>query len=176
MRGLKRVLRTGICILMGALAAPILGSIAMLPLSQPAEAKNWFQSKIGDGWKHGKWIPGLPGIHPKTPEELWPQCIGSPQDCRPKKGEAKTPPAQQTVIAQAGGKYIAQFRVQCAKSTDVGNNHGDVTIPYTSEVSVEDARQKALNEFNSGTDLCQKYSQTPSTDMHMIRSSGGFVG
>lgn len=218
MRRWKRILKVGMCVLIGALAIPILGPISMLPLSHPAhaqnltveldpevrifrgglddeevearvftdstdvkahivQAKNMFQ-KIGDGWKHGKWIPGLPDIkiNPKTPEELWPQCIGSPQECRTPKGEAKAKqPPIQVATAPAGAKFVAHFRCQCSKSTDVGDNHGDVTIPYSSDISVQDAQQKAWNEYKSGIDLCQKYHQMPSSDTRMVQGSGGFV-
>lgn len=135
-------------------------------------------SKIGDGWKKGKWIPGIPDakINPKTPEELWPQCIGAPQECRTPKGEAKAKQAPiQTATAQVGAKYVVHFRCQCAQSTDVGDNHGDVTIPYSSDISVQDAQQKAWNEYHSGIDLCQKYHQMPSSDTRMVQGSAGFV-
>jgi hypothetical protein len=111
-----------------------------------AHAGEGFFEKIGDGWRTGKWVPGLPDIKPKTWQEVvFPICWGSPQDCRG-EAEGKAGPGHPPL-------YSATFRVDCVDAAN-GRDRGDSTITYTSSKSIDDARQQATNAYSS-SDLCQ---------------------
>jgi hypothetical protein len=72
-------------LLLSTLAASALATT--MPVTQVAQAGEGFFEKIGDGWRKGKWVPGLPDVKPQTWQEVvFPICWGSPQDCR---GEAE---------------------------------------------------------------------------------------
>ena len=118
----------------------------LIPDVQTAHAGEGFFQKIGDGWRKGKWIPGLPDIKPQTWQEfVFPICWGSPQDCRD-DADKKVGPGHPPL-------YSVTFRVDCVDA-DNGWDRGDSTTTFTSSKSIDDAKQAALNAYNS-SDLCQ---------------------
>jgi hypothetical protein len=69
--------------LIAVIAIAIGLSIASISAQTTASAGEGFFDKIGDGWKQGKWIPGIPDVKPQTLQEvIFPVCWGHPQDCR----------------------------------------------------------------------------------------------
>lgn len=121
-------------------------SVAFPPVAQAGEG---FFEKIGDGWRQGKWVPGVPDIKPQTWQEVvFPICWGSPQDCRGEAEKTESRPGQPSPPL-----YAATFRVDCIDK-DNGRDRGDSTSTFTSRASLDEARQAALNAYNS-SDLCQ---------------------
>ena len=134
-------------VLSGAVAAFVaFNGVSVTPVAHAGEG---FFEKIGDGWRKGKWIPGLPDVKPQTWQEVvFPICWGSPQDCRGEAEKTVSKPGQRPPLL-----YSATFRVDCI-DRDNQRDRGDSTITYTSGKSLEDARQAALNAYHS-SDLCQ---------------------
>lgn len=80
-------------VLSGALAAYVAFSGASF--APTAHAGEGFFEKIGDGWRNGKWVPGLPDVKPQTWQEVvFPICWGSPQDCRGEAEKTASRPGQ----------------------------------------------------------------------------------
>jgi hypothetical protein len=50
--------------LIAVIAIAIGLSIASISAQTTASAGEGFFDKIGDGWKQGKWIPGIPDVKP----------------------------------------------------------------------------------------------------------------
>jgi hypothetical protein len=145
----EAMMRTAIyCVLLSTLAGSAL--VVAMPVTQVAQAGEGFFQKIGDGWRKGKWVPGLPDVKPQTWQEVvFPICWGSPQDCR---GEAeKTAAGKGRPLSSP--LYSVTFRVDCIDKDD-GRDRGDSTTTFSSAKSADDARQAALNAYNS-SDLCQ---------------------
>jgi hypothetical protein len=127
-------------------AAACAVAAASIPAIHVAHGGEGFFEKIGDGWRKGKWVRGLPDIKPKTWQEVvFPICWGSPQDCR---GEA-----DKTAGQGHPPLYSVTFRVDCIDA-DNGRDRGDSTTTFTSSKSIDDAKQQALDAYNS-SDLCQ---------------------
>jgi hypothetical protein len=132
-----------------ALLLVALSMLGSTPLTHGARAGEGFFQKIGDGWRKGKWVPGLPDVKPQTWQEVvFPICWGSPQDCR---GEAQQTASKQGVPPPP--LYSVTFRVDCIDA-DNGRDRGDSTTTFTSSKSEDDARQAAVNAYKS-SDLCQ---------------------
>jgi len=140
--------------------------LASVPLAlNDAHAQSVFQ-KIGDGWRHGKWIPGLPDVKPKTWQEVvFPICWGSPQDCRG-ESEAKARPSHPPL-------FSATFRVDCIDAHN-GRDRGDSSITYTSSKSIDDAKKLALDAYNT-SDLCQIDPNYQDPSRIMKQGSGRFI-
>jgi hypothetical protein len=152
-------------ILLSAAATCAVAAVT-IPATHVAQAGEGFFQKIGDGWRKGKWVPGVPDVKPQTWQEVvFPICWGSPQDCRgeaDKKAGQGHPPL-----------YSVTFRVDCF-DTENGRDRGDSTTTFTSSKSVDDAKQKALDAYNS-SDLCQIDPNYRDASRIMRRGSGRFV-
>ena len=62
--------------LIAVIAIAIGLSIASMSAQTTANAGEGFFDKIGDGWKQGKWIPGIPDVKPQTLQEvIFPVCV-----------------------------------------------------------------------------------------------------
>jgi hypothetical protein len=97
--------------------------------------------KIGDGWRKGKWLPGIPSVRPQTWQEVvFPICWGNPQNCRG-ASQARTANRQ-------GPLYAVVFIVDCYDRR-LQRVTGDVVGTYYSTISTDDARQKAWNTYNT---------------------------
>ena len=53
-----------------AIAIGLVSAIVCFNASTALQAGEGFFQKIGDGWKHGKWIRGMPDIKPQTWQEV----------------------------------------------------------------------------------------------------------
>jgi len=105
-----------------------------------------FVKKIGDGWKHGNWLPGVPSVRPQTWQEVvFPICWGAPQKCRDAVA-AHTP-------NRPAPLYSVSFTVDC-EDTKTKQIIGDATNTFTSPISLDAARGIALNAYQT-TNLCQ---------------------
>jgi hypothetical protein len=154
-------------VLSGALAAYV--ALAGASFAPAAHAGEGFFEKIGDGWRKGKWVPGLPDVKPQTWQEVvFPVCWGSPQDCRGEAQRTASKPGQPPPPL-----YSATFRVDCI-DRDNGRDRGDSTSTYTSGKSLEDARQAALNAYKS-SDLCQIDPNYKDESRIMKPGSGRFI-
>jgi hypothetical protein len=129
-----------------AAALTVVAAITFTASPNVADAQNVFQ-KIGDGWRKGRWIHGLPDIKPKTWQEVvFPICWGRPQECREDAGK-KVAPGQEGPLFQVG------FVVNCI-DRDTGRDRGDSTMYFRSKISMDDAKKKALAAYQT-QDLCQ---------------------
>lgn|SRR5262249_52452304 len=152
-------------IFFSATAAYAIAAIS-IPAMRAAHAGEGFFQKIGDGWRKGKWVPGLPDVKPQTWQEVvFPICWGSPHDCR---GEADKKAGQAHPLL-----YSVTFRVDCIDA-DNGRDRGDSTSTFTSSKSIDDAQQKALDAYNS-SDLCQIDPNYRDSSRNMRPGSGRFV-
>jgi hypothetical protein len=141
---MKNVIR---CLLLGSVVVG--AAFANLAFAPPAHAGEGFFEKIGDGWRKGKWVPGVPDIKPQTWQEVvFPICWGSPQNCRGEAEKTAARPGQPPPPL-----FAATFRVDCIDK-DNGRDRGDSTSTFTSSASLDEARRAALNAYNS-SDLCQ---------------------
>jgi hypothetical protein len=70
--------------------------------------------------------------------------------------------------------YYASFTVDCIDTSD-GHPRGDTTSIFTSSKSVDDAKQKALDAYNS-SDLCQSDPHYQDATRIMKPGSGHFDG
>src|SRR5947208_3114389 len=88
--------------------------VADLPIgTAAAHAGEGFFEKIGDGWRKGKWVPGLPDVKPQSWQEVvFPICWGSPQDCRDDNDKKK----DQTVARLPQPSVSVSYRVDCRDS------------------------------------------------------------
>jgi hypothetical protein len=140
-----------------------------VPFTPVAQAGEGFFEKIGDGWRKGKWVPGLPDVKPQTWQEVvFPICWGSPQNCRGEAEKTVSRPGQPLPPL-----YAATFRVDCI-DRDNGRDRGDSTSIYTSMKSLDEARQAALNAYNS-SDLCQIDPNYRDASRLMKPGSGRFI-
>ena len=137
--------------------------------TQVAHAGEGVFDKIGDGWRKGTWVPGLPDVKPQTWQEVvFPICWGSPQDCRDEgqkkaAGNGNPPPPL----------FSVTFRVDCIDA-DNGRDRGDSTSTFRSTKSLDDARQAALNAYGS-SDLCQIDPNYQDRSRVMKGGSGHFI-
>jgi hypothetical protein len=162
----EMVMKNGIRhVLLTAAAACALAAV-IAPAIPSAQAGEGFFEKIGDGWRKGEWLPGVPDVKPQTWQEvIFPICWGSPQDCRG-KAETKAGPNHPPL-------YSVTFRVDCV-DTGNGRDRGDSTTTFTSSKSVDDAKQAALNAYNS-SDLCQIDPNYRDASRVMKPGSGRFL-
>jgi len=129
-----------------------------------------FFDKIGDGWKQGKWVPGIPSVKPQTLQEvIFPICWGNPQNCRDSDETKETRKQGQP----ASPVYEASFRVDCTDKYN-GRNRGDSTIFVRSSTSIEDAKSKALDAYRT-SDLCQVDPNYQDRSRVMVPGSGRFI-
>jgi hypothetical protein len=151
----------------GALVAVI--TLTHAPFTPTALAGEGFFEKIGDGWRKGEWVRGLPDVKPQTWQEvLFPICWGSPQDCRGEAEKTASKPGQPVPPL-----YSATFRVDCI-DRDNGRDRGDSTSTFTSAKSLDDAKQAATNAYNS-SDLCQVDPNYRDASRVMKPGSGRFI-
>ena len=115
-------------------------------IGSPVAAQSVFQ-KIGDGWKHGKWIPGVPDVKPQTIQEvIFPVCWGHPQDCRDdavKKSKAQGGEPQLVSVS---------YRVDCVDK-DSGAPRADSTMTVTA--LTRDAAVAEIEKARGKGDVCQ---------------------
>jgi hypothetical protein len=113
-----------------------------------AHAGEGFFQKIGDGWKKGKWIPGIPNVRPQTVQEvLFPVCWGHPQDCR-ESAKPAGGPSQRVPEAWVSVSY----RVDC-RDRDTGADRADNTVTVTAPT--RDQAVARIEELARTSDLCQ---------------------
>jgi hypothetical protein len=123
-------------------------ALSAVPSGSAAHAGEGFFEKIGDGWRKGEWVPGVPDVKPKTWQEVvFPICWGSPQDCR--EG-AKNKNQQATGGAQP--LVSISYRVDC-RDRDTGGDRADSTITVTA--STRQAATAEVERLAHTTDLCQ---------------------
>ena len=131
-----------------ALLVASLCAFSLISPAAPVHAGNGFFEKIGDGWKHGKWVPGIPHVKPKTWQEvIFPVCWGSPQDCRDdaKKQDQRTSGGPQPLVS-------VSYRVNC-RDRDTGGNRADSTVTVTA--STRAGAVAEIERLARSTDLCQ---------------------
>jgi hypothetical protein len=164
----EAMMRTAIrYLLLSALAA---SALTIIPETKVAQAGEGFFQKIGDGWRKGNWVPGLPDVKPQTWQEVViPVCWGSPQNCR---GEAQKAAAGKGHPPSAP-IYSVTFRVDCIDK-DNGRDRGDSTTTFSSAKSEDEARQVALNTYRS-SDLCQIDPNYRDASRVMKPGSGRFI-
>jgi hypothetical protein len=76
--------------------------------------------KIGDGWRKGKWIPGLPSVKPQTWQEVvFPICWGSPQGLSRGREEEKPDHRRRARLLVS-----VSYRVDC-RDRDTGADRAD---------------------------------------------------
>jgi hypothetical protein len=148
----------------------ILTGATVLVTVKAANSGEGFFEKMGDGWRKGKWVPGIPNVKPKTWEEVvFPICWGSPQDCRDtakKSVEVKSFPKDSPL-------FSAYFRVDC-KDKHNGKPRGDSTVTYISTISIEDAENKIMEAYVT-KDLCQIDPDYLDDSRIMVLGSGKFL-
>jgi hypothetical protein len=114
-----------------------------------AYAGEGFFQKIGDGWKKGNWVPGIPSVRPQTVQEvIFPVCWGSPQDCRDDANKRI-----QTVAPGGTPSFVSvSYRVDC-RDRDTGADRADNTVTATAKT--RDAAVAEIERLARSSDLCQ---------------------
>lgn len=105
--------------------------------------------KIGDGWRQGRWLPGIPNIRPQSVQEvLFPVCWGSPQDCR---DSAKKD--QRTAGGISTSTWVTvSYRVDC-RDRDTWADRADSTITVQAPTRAD--ALAAIEQQEQISDLCQ---------------------
>ncbi|MEA2918597.1 MAG: hypothetical protein QOJ15_10678 [Bradyrhizobium sp.] len=132
------------------LTALALGLVMSGVAYDPSHAGEGFFEKIGDGWRKGTWVPGIPDVKPQTLQEvIFPVCWGSPQDCR---DDAKKNNTSRAAGQQVATVVSVTYMVDCIDATD-GADRADSVV--TVSASTRQAAVAEIERLKQTTDLCQ---------------------
>jgi len=125
------------------------GCLTHLKDCKPKATKAPDIKKIGDGWRQGRWLPGVPSVRPKSVQEvLFPVCWGSPQDCR---GTANKD--QKTAGGASTSNWVmVSYQVDC-RDRYTGADRADNTI--TVQAPTREEAVATIEQQERTGDLCQ---------------------
>ncbi len=112
---------------------------------KPAYGGESVFEKMGDGWRKGKWVPGIPDVKPQSIQEvIFPVCWGSPQDCRDKANKDNT----------SGTPIVfVSYKVAC-RDTATGEDRGYALL--SAAASKREAAVAKIEEALQSGDACQR--------------------